>query len=138
MLLFSEASAILLLTQTEERMIMNTKLSPQAVNLLKRVRQQITEHPETYDQQNASHECGTACCIAGHINSISGMKSEMFGHSKSYTEMATAALGLRYDRQYIFGDPMFGFDDPKNMNGIESLSAAWGAQKITEFIEAHT
>lgn len=108
---------------------MKTKLSPQAVHLLKRVKEQILKYPETYQHH---YVCGSACCISGWIAKFNDYKGEnTYEHAFQY-------LGVPQDFDHPLRLHLFAFTNPRSMNGILKESAAWGAAKIDEFIAEHT
>ena len=42
------------------------------------VKQQITEHPETYDQGDWGRYCRSPCCIAGHLASLAAPQDKNY------------------------------------------------------------
>lgn len=53
---------------------------PYNVDLMVKIREQITKHPETHDQETWGRktECGTTHCIAGWTGALSGGELEWF------------------------------------------------------------
>ena len=83
--------------------------------LLETVKQRILEHPGDYDQATF---CGTACCIAGHIDVVlNGLHAHVMRPFKSkgadrpdVEQIAMDALG-ETETLWLFGQPRAEFDD---------------------------
>lgn len=88
------------------------------VELLRRVLEHITAHPEEHDQRVwARHtDCGTAMCLAGHAVTITGHAIDYGKHSwsglvyltragESIEDVAARELGLSDDQAENLFDP---------------------------------
>lgn len=89
------------------------------LDLLRRVLQQIDDHPDTWNQDCYARKtaCGTQFCIAGHAAVMSGFKvkfAEKSDFADNYEEIpaiAREALGLTGSESNALFCPVYGRED---------------------------
>lgn len=96
------------------------------IELLEKVKQQILEHPETFDM---STFCGTACCIGGWIERMSEQKRP---ENMDYSNFASMIVGCNWrDMNLLF---LGRFAKDKFLTDITPQEAA---KAIDDFIAKH-
>lgn len=107
-----------------------TKLSPQAVNLLKRVQERITLSPHKYCQW---HTCGTAYCVAGHLLDLFGIEHESGGVGEAGSKILGIDKKQEFELFYKMPDGTDGRFNPNHL--VRSIA---GVAHIQSFIDKYT
>jgi hypothetical protein len=116
----------------------NTKLSPNAINLLKRVREQILKEPKKYDQGRFGSICETSYCIAGHLcMAVDGHIPATL--TERVSARAQSILGITSEQaDELFYAAVYSRKATKEQTPNDSERAEYGAKHLNEFISRHS
>lgn len=107
---------------------------PEKIDLLRRALKHITEHPDEWDQSYWAmrRDCGTTCCLAGHIVLLDGWVLDYPPPRPGYAETATCKRPD--DEQTMFIDQVaaqaiglaaYGVDAEALFEGTQTLDDLW-------------
>lgn len=106
---------------------------PYNVDLMVKIREQITKHPETHDQETWGHEekCGTTHCIAGWAGALSGAELRWLTSDDDALLLRVAGLN-----PCLFARGALGLTDPEATRLFFEESEAKALVLLDEMISA--
>lgn len=82
--------------------------------LAQKILDQITEHPETHDQDtwvNSSGECGTTYCIAGWAVALNALESDSSPRLDVTRARLSRELSIRFPTWSLLAEELLGLGD---------------------------